>query len=65
MNILSNTFARCHDSGCPQSDTCKRYQQRSVTTGDPSKLNHMASMFPYDIPLGSECLSYIPMEEEL
>lgn len=51
---LLDDECRCHDSGCPQRETCLRWLDREY--GDHRRMyTHSPSLFPYDIPLGSPC----------
>jgi len=48
---------RCFDDGCPQYQSCARYDSgnRSPT--------EVPSLFPYDVPIGTLCPHYIEREE--
>jgi len=55
--MLQNDVCRCHDDGCPQHETCKRWLERKSGSGD--HVVHSASLYPYDIALGEPCPHYI------
>lgn len=50
--MLTNDICRCHDSGCPERESCLRFIER-LNAGE--RTPHAASMFPFDIPLGEKC----------
>lgn len=43
---------RCHDSGCPEHANCELWLRRKDADAN---IEHMPSMFPFDIPLGDPC----------
>jgi len=50
--MLPSDPYRCHDSGCPERETCLRWIERKEPIDNQ---NQMASLFPYDIPIGDPC----------
>ena len=54
-------IARCHDDGCSEREQCLRWLDRN---NPHPRTVHMASLFPYDIPLDSPCPCRIPPKEE-
>ena len=48
---LPDGATRCHDSGCGEHRACLRWIDRD----NPAAKSHMASLFPYDVPLGVPC----------
>lgn len=49
---------RCHDTGCPEREQCRRWLERDNGTV------HAASLFPYDLDIGEPCpLRLAPVQE--
>ena len=53
MSLLAD-ITRCHDTGCPEREQCRRWLERDSGTV------HAASLFPYDEDIGSRCSLRIP-----
>lgn len=49
---LLNDICRCHDSGCPERETCARWTERD---SGGERTPHAQSLFPYDIPIVDPC----------
>jgi len=58
---MRDDICRCHDSGCDEHENCQRWINRN-DKGD--NIAHSPSLFPYDIPLSSECPLRIPKESD-
>lgn len=57
---LAACEARCMDAGCFENEHCRRWLDRH--DGCNASTLRLASLFPYDIPLGSACPLRIPIE---
>ena len=57
--FLPNDVCRCHDGGCPEREECLRW----LCKDSGGIVGYAESLFPYDIPLNSQCPCRISIEE--